>query len=132
EVQDIEELRRVFLFRGRQRLDEINGRCGLRCGPAEKRGERLYLVAGLDLFHIVDIAWIEELRAIGGECQLGLAAKDLLDALGRVAFPARPGKQEAAASIAGRASTDVVEVEGVVIDELDAEITLLFDRRHGE
>src|SRR5882757_3627174 len=97
-----------------------------------KRGERLYLVAGLDLLHVFDIAGIKELGSIGGERQFGLAAKDLLDALGRVTLPARPSEQEAAASIAGRAGPDVVEVERVVIDELDAEIALLFHRRHGE
>ena len=52
--------------------------------------------------------------------------------LGCCAFPTWPGEQEAAAAIAGRSGADVVEVEGVVIDQLDAEIALLFDCRHGE
>src|SRR5439155_13398502 len=66
------------------------------------------------------------------ERQFGLTAKDLLDALWRCAFPARPSEQEAAASVAARSGPDVVKVERVVIDELDAEIALLFHRRHGQ
>src|SRR5207249_10259440 len=107
EVQDVEELQRGLFFCWRQRPDEINGRCGLGCRLAEKRRERLYLIASLDLPHIVDIRRIEELRAIRWERQFGLTAKDLLDALGRLAFPARPSEQEAAASVAARACADV-------------------------
>src|ERR1700716_3431247 len=90
------------------------------------------LLAILGFFPIVDVTRVEELRAIGGERQFGLAAKDLLDALGRVTLPSRPGEQEAAASVAGRASADVVEIERVVIDELEAAIALFFNRLYGE
>ena len=61
-------------------------------------------------------------QAVGTGCgrlRLGCTEADIAD--GRVA-----------AAIAGRAGTDVVEIEGVVVDELDAEIALLFHRRHGE
>src|SRR5439155_20769815 len=132
EVQDVEELRRGLLFCRRERLDEINGGCGRRCGLAEKRRERLHLVACLDLSHIVHVTRVEELRAIRWERQFGLTAKDLLDALGRVTLPSRPSEQEAAASVAACACADVVEVKSVIIDELDTEIALLFHRRHGE
>jgi hypothetical protein len=33
---------------------------------AEKRRERLHFVARLDFFHVVEIARVEELRAISG------------------------------------------------------------------
>src|SRR5207253_1404948 len=82
EVQDVEELRRGLLFCRCQRLDEINGRGGLGCRLAQKRGEWLNLVAGLDLPHVFDVTRVEELRTIPGERQFGLAAKHLLDALG--------------------------------------------------
>jgi hypothetical protein len=121
----------VLLSR-RQRLDEISSRRGLRCGLSEKCGERLHLIPRLDLPYVFDVARVEQLRAISGERQLGLRAKDLIDTLGRIAFPAGPGEQEGSTAIAGRAGTNVVEVEGVPINELDAEITLLLHRRHGD
>src|SRR5213079_2894961 len=111
---------RGLLFFRRQRLDEINGRCRFGRRLAEKRGERLHFIASLNLLHVFDIARIEELRAIRWERQFGLTAKDLLDALWRLAFPARPSEQEAASSVAAGACADVVEVKGVIIDELDA------------
>ena len=103
----------VFCFVGRQRLDEIDRRRGLWRGLAEKRRQRLRLVAGLDFLHVVEVGRVEELRAIDGEYKLGLRADHLLHALGRLAFPARPGDEEAAAIVAGRAAADVVEVERV-------------------
>ncbi len=51
---------------------------------------------------------------------------------GCLTLPAWAGDEEAAAIIAGRTATDIGEIECVCVDELDAEIPLLFDGRNGE
>ena len=58
--------------------------------------------------------------------------KDLLHAFRRLAFPIRSGDHVNAALVAGGTAADVVEVEGVGVDKLDAEVAFLFDRRHGQ
>ncbi len=129
-VQDVKKFGRRFLLCRREWLDEINSRCGLRSGLAEKRRERLHLVASLHLLHIVDVTRVEELRAISWERQFGLRAKNLINARRRLAFPVRACKQEGPASIAGRARSDVGEVLRVVVDELDGKITIRLHGRH--
>src|SRR5437868_1081269 len=57
---------------------------------AQKRRERLCLVAGLDVLHVVEIVRTEELGAIDRKHKLGLRAEHLLHALGR-ASPFQPG-----------------------------------------
>src|SRR5580704_6549793 len=131
-VQDVKKFGRRSLLRRSEWLDEINYGRGLGRGLAEKRGERLHLVACLHLLHMIKVTGVEKLRAITGERQFGLRAKHLVDTLGRFTFPTRTGEQKRPASIAGRAGADVVEVLRVVVDELDAEIAVLFHCWHGE
>ncbi len=52
--------------------------------------------------------------------------------LGFSPFQSGPAMRIAAAIVAGGAAADVGEIECVGVDELDAEVALLFDRRHGE
>ena len=44
-------------------LRPLDFRSSRRGGLPQERGERLNLVAGLDLLHVVDIAWVEQLGA---------------------------------------------------------------------
>ena len=132
EVQDIEEFGRGLLRLGRERLDKIDRWCGLGCSLSEKLRQWLHLVAGLDLLHVVYVARIEQLRPIGGERQVSIRAKYFLDALRSLAFPIRSRDEETTAIVAGRAASDVVEIERVRVNQLDAEIAFLFDLRHGE
>lgn len=59
EVEDVEEFQGTLLLVGGERLDEIDRRCRLGCGFPEKGEERLQFVAGLDLFDVVEVAWVE-------------------------------------------------------------------------
>jgi hypothetical protein len=132
EVEDIVELERSFLLGGRQRLDEGDRRG---CGAgrlSEERRKRLGLVTGLHLLDVLEVAGVQQLRAIGGECQLGFRSDNLLDALGCLALPFGSGDEETSAVVAGSTAPDIVEVEGVGVDELDAVIAFLIDRRHRE
>ena len=93
-----EELQRLLLLH-RQRLEEVSGR-GFGSGLAEKRRERLHLVAGLHLLDVLEVARVEKLGAEGGIPQRGFHGEDLLDALGRLALPAsRPEIMKLPASL---------------------------------
>ena len=63
EVHDVEKLKRGLLFFGGDRLDEINRRCGLRCGCPEERRQGLNLVTGLNFLYVLDIGGIKQLSA---------------------------------------------------------------------
>src|SRR3954469_18808483 len=116
EVQDVEELRRGLLFRRRERLDEIDDRCRVWWGCAKERRQRLRLVAGLHFLHVVEVAWIEQLRAKASEDKLRLRANHFLHAFGQLALPVRAGDEIATASVAGGAAADIGKVEGVGVD----------------
>ena len=94
EVQDVEELERGFLFSGVRGVMKSIGRGRLRGRLAEERRKRLDFVARLDLLHVVEVARIEELRAIDGEHELGLRADDFLHALGRPPFQPGPAMRK--------------------------------------
>ena len=55
-----------------------------------------------------------------------------LDARRRLAFPVRTGDQETAAVIARSPTADIVEIKGVRVNELNAEIAFLLDRGNGQ
>src|SRR5258708_19252509 len=104
EVQDVEELRRGLRFRRREGLDEINDGRGFWCGGAKERRQRLCLVTGLHFLHVVEVARIEQLRAIDSEDEFCLRAKDFFHPLGRLALPIRASDEVAAAIVAGGAA----------------------------
>ncbi len=131
EVEDVEEVERGLLRFRRQRLHEIDGGRRLRC-LSEENGERSCLIAGLDLLHGIEVLRTEQLRAIHRERKLRLAPNDLGDAGRGGSAPIRARDQEIASAVAGGAAADIREVEGVRVDELDAEVAVLLDRRDGQ
>ena len=132
EVHDLEELRRRLLLVGCQRRNEVDRRCGRGRRLVQKHRQRRDLVAGLDLLDAVEFGRAEQLRAVQHEGQVGVGANDLVDALGLVALPVRPGQQVLAAAVAGGATADIGEVVGVAVDELQRVVPVLLDRRDGE
>src|SRR5262245_17127257 len=57
-----------------ERRDDVDRRCSSRSRCAEKRGERLHAVPCLNVLDVLDIARVEELRAVEDERQLSPAA----------------------------------------------------------
>src|SRR5262249_10338144 len=89
--------------------------------------ERQRPVSGLNLLHVVEVSRIEKLRADDGEREVGLAAKDLADAVGLLAGPGRTDDHVAPGTVPGGATPHVAVVEGVHVDELHREVTSLLD-----
>ena len=130
EIQDAEEIERGAFRIRRQRFWEIDGGRRRRRRPAEELRQGLDPVARLDLLHVVDVAGIEELRADEQESELSLGADHRLYVRRLRAVPVRPGEQEAAGAVAGRAAAHIGEVERVHVDELNRVIAALLHRRH--
>ena len=76
---------------GGEGLREVDRGGGGGRGRPEERGERLHLVAGLDLLDVVEVGGAEELGAVDDE---GLGG-----AGGRVALPAGAGQEEGAGAV---------------------------------
>src|SRR5208337_1086579 len=113
-------------------FDPINRRRGGRGGLVEEGRERLYFIFRLNLLDVVQIRGIQELRAADYADQFSFRMDDFRDAFRRLSGPARSSHQESAASIPRGARAYVVEVEGVEIEHLENEVTVLFDRRSRE
>lgn len=94
--------------------------------------QHLHFVAALDLLYVVEITRVEELRSIDRECQFSLRADYFFCALWYLTFPAGPGDEVGATIVAGSAAPDVIKVERIEVDQLNAEITLFFNQRDGD
>src|SRR5512137_2779342 len=91
EVQDVEEFGRGLLLLRGERLREFNLRRGRGRRLSEELRKGLHLITRLDLLHVVEVIWFEELGAIYGQGQLSFRLDQLFDALGLRALPARAG-----------------------------------------
>ena len=109
----------------------IGGR-GRRRRLIQERRQRRHLVAGLDLLDLVDVRRAEQLGAVQHQRKVGVGSDDLVDALGFVALPVRPGQKVFPAAVTGGAAAHVGEVVGVEVDELQRVVAVLFDRRNGQ
>jgi hypothetical protein len=132
EIQLLEDLGRLGDLFARQRRDEVDGRRGRGCRPAEERGEGLHLVAGLDGLHVLDVGRVEQLSPVDRNHQLRLRFDRPGDALRHLPLPARAGDQELPTLVARGPTADIGEIVGVEIDKLDVEIAPLLDFGHRE
>src|SRR5687768_6934153 len=107
EVQDREKLQRGARLVDLERRQEIDSRRRRWRRSAEELGERLNLVARLNLLHVLDVGWIEKLRAIEYEGELRLTTNHRVDARRRLTMPTRACEQVAAGGVAGGAAADV-------------------------
>jgi hypothetical protein len=96
-------------------------------GLTEEGGARLEKVAGLDLFNVREICGVEKLGAEDSKNELGFCGHGALHSLRPLAFPAGSGDGEASAFVAGGACSEVVEVVGVEVDELNAEVAVFLN-----
>lgn len=86
----------------------------------------------MDNLALVQIFRIEESCPIERHHQLGLGGVHLGDAFRLFTLPAGPGDHEVSTAITRRAATDTGEVVRVEIDQLNAVIAPLLDRRDGK
>ena len=132
EVQDAEKRGRGPEDFRRQWLDEINRGSGLWPGRAQEFRQRLHPVTSLDLLYIIKVSRVESCVRYTANTNSVSERITFFTPSGNSAFPARPGDEETATFVAGGAAPDVIEVERIQIDELDAEIARLFDGRDGD
>ncbi len=88
-------------------------------------------VASLDLLHVIQIGWIEELSPEQNISELGFRLKNRLHTFRSFALPTRTDNHERAAVVAITSRSQIGEIEGLEIDHLTGLVAILFDLRHG-
>src|SRR5262245_52458243 len=117
-VQNVEKLGRCSLSFRRERPRKLHLWSGRRSRYTEKSGQCPDFITRLDFFHIIDIRWLEELRAVEHERKFSFAADDCLDALGLFARPSRAREEKTSCIVSSSPAPDISKVVGVHIDEL--------------
>ena len=129
EVEDLEKLRRGLLLISGKRRDPVNRWRRRWGGLVEKGRQRLNLVLALDLGDVVEVVRAEQLGAVQHKIQVGFRANHLVDTGGLIARPTRSCQQVIATCVTGRSGSDIVEVVGVSVDELQRVEPVVIDRR---
>lgn len=98
----------------------------------QEAGERLCLVAGLNLFDGLDIGRVEQLRPEKCQAEISGRPEHLLDARRRHAGPSRADDHIASGITAGGAGADITKIIRIKVVQLQRIVALGIDRRHGK
>ncbi|MNT25896.1 hypothetical protein D3C72_1614410 [compost metagenome] len=120
---------RVLRRQGWRPLDRWRGG---RRRSIEKLGKCLQAIARLDTFDVGQVLGAEQLSPAHHADKLCFGLEHFSDARGCRAIPIGARDQISSALVARSAATDIGEVIGVLVHQLEHEVPPLFYRRHGK